>query len=130
MNFLSHSAVRLLTLSVLPATLLAACSGKPSQLPDRQSNERVTRGQQLLAHYQCGSCHSIPGVPASRGTTGPTLEAFGLRSYIAGQVPNGPDALARWLVNPQALVPSTTMPSMGASPEDARNMAAYLLSLQ
>jgi len=114
----------------MPAALLTGCTAEPSQLADQQSPERVARGQQLLAQYQCGRCHTIPGVAASRGTTGPTLQAFGLRSYIAGQVPNGPDALARWLVNPQALIPSTTMPSLGASPEDARNMAAYLLSLQ
>ena len=88
------------------------------------------RGQRLLAQYQCGSCHAIPGVEAARGSQGPSLRAFGKRSYIAGHIPNRPDALARWLVAPSALVPDTAMPSMGVSLADARDMAAYLRGLE
>lgn len=61
---------------------------------------------------------------------GPSLAAFGKRSYIAGHIPNRPDALARWIMQPAALVPDTLMPSMGVSLGDARDMAAYLGSLQ
>lgn len=88
------------------------------------------RGQRLLAQYQCGSCHAIPGVPGSRGRVGPPLARFGLRSYIAGEIPNRPDTLARWIAEPAALVPGTLMPDMGASPADARDMAAYLSALK
>lgn len=88
------------------------------------------RGQQLLAQYQCGSCHAIPGIPAASGKLGPTLQAFGKRSYIAGHIPNRPEALVRWIVEPASLVPSTTMPSMGVSVVDARAMAAYLGTLE
>lgn len=94
------------------------------------SGGSVARGQSLLAQYQCGSCHVIPSVEASRGTDGPPLAAFGRRSYIAGHVPNGPDALAHWIVAPSSLVPGTTMPSMGVSQRDARDMAAFLLALE
>ena len=87
-------------------------------------------GQRLLTQYQCGSCHSIPGVAAARGIWGPSLQAFGKRSYIAGHIPNRPDALARWIMQPSALVPGTLMPSMGVSADDARDMAAYLGSLE
>ena len=52
-----------------------------------------------------------------------------MRGYIAGEVPNGPQMLQRWLQDPQSLVPDTTMPDMGVSPIDARDMAGYLLSL-
>lgn len=88
------------------------------------------RGRALLAQYQCGSCHAIPGVPASRGAVAPTLSRFGERSYIAGRLANDPDTLVRWIVAPQSLVPGTTMPSMGVTPADARDMAAYLLTRQ
>lgn len=91
---------------------------------------QVARGRQLLAQYQCGTCHAIPGVPAARGAVGPPLQAFGRRSYIAGHLPNGPDLLMQWIVAPKALVPRTTMPSMGVSADDARDMAAYLLTLE
>ena len=90
----------------------------------------ASRGMKLLAQYQCGACHAIPGVPAARGTAGPSLDNFGLRSYIAGRVPNLPDRLASWIVNPPAMVPQTRMPAMGVSEADARHMAAYLHTLR
>jgi cytochrome c len=88
------------------------------------------RGRKLLAQYQCGSCHTIPGVPSAGGQQAPSLQSFGLRSYIAGRVVNRAELLQRWISQPQALVPGTAMPSMGVSPDDARHMAAYLLELR
>lgn len=90
----------------------------------------AARGRLLLTQYQCGACHVIPGVAGARGGEGPTLVAFGRRSYIAGQVPNRDDLLARWIVAPASLVADTPMPAMGASPRDARDMAAYLRTLR
>ena len=87
-------------------------------------------GARLVDQFQCGACHRIPDIPAAQGRTGPTLAAFGKRSYIAGSIPNLPDNLARWLVDPAALKPDTTMPAMGVSPVEARHMAAYLATLQ
>lgn len=119
--------------AVLVAPLLAwlaACDLAPLPPPHGMpSAELGERGRRLLAQYQCGSCHAIPGVEAARGQDGPSLEAFGRRSYIAGHVPNAPAALARWVVAPQALSPATRMPAMGVAPEDAAAMAAYLLAL-
>lgn len=83
-----------------------------------------------MATYQCGSCHVVPGVPAADGRIGPTLAGFGSRSYIAGEAPNGPATLPRFLQSPPAVVPNTTMPALGVSAADARDMAAYLLSLR
>lgn len=124
----------LLSRAVWPvALLLAGCGGDTADpVPPLKVMARgdAALGLRLLTQYQCGSCHAIPGVPAARGVNGPSLQAFGKRSYIAGRVPNFPDALAQWLVAPAALVPGTTMPSMGVSPEDARHMAAYLGQLE
>jgi len=107
----------------LSCGLLAGC--------ERSHEEALlARGQRLLADYQCGSCHAIPEVPAARGGVGPPLERWGGRSYIAGQIPNEPAALARWIADPQALVPGTLMPDMGVSEADAQAMAAYLMSLE
>jgi cytochrome c len=110
------------------ATAGCAPADKPAQTdPARGDPEH---GRRLLAQYQCGACHTIPGVPASRGRVASSLAAFGQRSYIAGRLPNRAELLAQWIVQPQALVPGTAMPSMGVSPEDARHMAAYLLELR
>lgn len=119
-------------LLVLAALLASGCEVGERPLPygNAPPDQRLA-GQRLLAQYQCGSCHAIPGVAAIRQqTTGPALTAFGRRSYIAGQVPNRPDTLARWIADPAALVPGTPMPAMGVSPTDARDMAAYLLALE
>jgi cytochrome c len=113
------------------AMLSGGCTpGEDSLTFGQAPSAQRERGRLLLAQYQCGSCHTIPDVQAARGRTGPTLAAFGRRSYIAGQVPNGPDALVRWIVAPAAVVPGTLMPAMGVSPDDARDMAAYLLALE
>ncbi len=120
--------------SVLTAALpawLAGCDLGPLPLPHAETTaSQQELGRRLMAQYQCGSCHAIPGVDAARGHDGPPLEGFGRRSYIAGHVPNAPDALARWIVEPHALAPRTPMPAMGVAPDDARAMAAYLLALR
>lgn len=115
--------------------LLAACGAGSSDFSDATTPRSAARGdpsqgQRLITQYQCGSCHAIPGVAAARGGLGPSLQAFGKRSYIAGRVPNHPDALAQWLVAPASLVADTAMPSMGVSGEEARHMAAYLGQLE
>ena len=109
------------------AALAAACL-LPAAHEARADS--VTRGRDLLVQYRCGSCHTIPGVPGSRGQVAPPLTAWSQRSYIAGRLPNRPDLLARWIVAPQSLVPGTMMPSMGVSPQDAQAMVAYLFSLK
>jgi cytochrome c len=88
------------------------------------------RGRRIMSHYQCGSCHVIPQVPAAAGRVGPSLDRYGSRSYIAGSLPNAPHTLALWIEAPASLLPDTTMPDMGASATDARDMAAYLMTLR
>jgi cytochrome c len=103
---------------------LGACGdqGSPAGNP-------AERGRRLLAQYQCGSCHTIPGVEGARGQLATTLESFGRRSYIAGRVPNRDATLVRWIVDPASVVPGTLMPSMGVSAGDARDIVAYLRGL-
>lgn len=119
-------------LPVLALALLAGgCQpGGPPPWHPEATAQQIARGRALMAQYQCGSCHAIPGVAAAQGKVGPALSAFGRRSYIAGEWPNTQQTLARWLVAPDALVPGTAMPAMGVSPADARDMAAYLLALE
>ena len=113
---------------LLASVGMAGCDAGPAATA--QAGADADRGQRLLMQHQCGSCHTIPGVAAARGVQGPSLEAFGKRSYIAGHIPNRAEALARWISAPQSLVPDTTMPSMGVAAADARDMAAYLGQLQ
>lgn len=94
---------------------------------DRREHEA---GRQLVAQYHCGRCHAVPGVPGAGGTLAPPLAGFGTRSYIAGRVPNEDATLARFIADPQAVVPGSAMPAMGVGEADARRIAAYLRSLR
>jgi cytochrome c len=88
------------------------------------------RGKDLIVHYGCGSCHSIPGIRQARGLVGPPLILFGRRTFIAGEVPNTPDHLVRWLLDPKSIEAGTAMPKLGLSEQDARHIAAYLYTLR
>jgi cytochrome c1 len=61
---------------------------------------------------------------------GPPLTRFADRAYIAGQLPNDPQSLIRWIQDPQTVEPGTAMPDLGVGPEVARDMAAYLYSIR
>jgi cytochrome c len=117
------------TLVALGLVALTACDTGEQQ-PVKVQGGDVDRGRKLLAQYQCGSCHAIPGVEAARSTAGPSLATFGRQSYIAGHLPNYPEPLVRWIVDPPAVHPGTMMPNMGVSTADARHMAAYLYTLR
>jgi cytochrome c len=87
-------------------------------------------GRHLIVAYSCGSCHTIPGIYTARGLVGPPLNFFGRRTMIAGELPNSPDNLIRWLKNPRAVEPGTAMPNLGLSQQQAQDIAAYLYTLQ
>jgi cytochrome c2 len=88
------------------------------------------RGRELIEHVECGNCHMIPGVRTARGVSASPLTWFARRSFIAGEVPNTPDNLVRWLENPRSIEPRTAMPSVGMTESQARDVAAYLYSLR
>lgn len=87
------------------------------------------RGKAAIERYGCGSCHVIPGVKQARGRVGPQLNDFSNQIYIAGLLANVPDNLIAWLRDPQAVNPGTAMPNLEVSEEEARDIAAYLYTL-
>lgn len=86
-------------------------------------------GQDQIESYGCGSCHTIPGIDSAEGTVGPPLSFWADRAYIAGNLPNNPDNLVRWIQNPQEVEPGTAMPVLGVTEAEARDIAAYLYTL-
>jgi cytochrome c1 len=87
-------------------------------------------GKKLIVSYGCGACHTIPGVYTARGLVGPPLYFYGRRTMIAGELPNQPGNLVRWLMNPPAIEPETAMPNLGLSEQQARDISAYLYTLR
>jgi cytochrome c1 len=110
--------------------LAVACVVAAAHAADAQDLDALARGRELLVQYRCGTCHAIPGVPGAHGQVAQALTAWGLRSYIAGRLPNRPEVLARWIAAPDSLVPGTLMPRMGASAAEAQAMALYLSALR
>ena len=108
-------------LGVLFLVLFAAGCGK---------DPSVENGRLLLRQYGCGGCHRIPGVAAARGNVGPPLERLAKRVYLAGTLPNTPENLAAWIRHPQKLDPRTAMPDMQVTEAHARDMVAYLRTLE
>lgn len=89
----------------------------------------ASRGRQVILRKSCGSCHTIPGVEGAAGLVGPPLFFFGRRTYIAGQLPNSPGNLLRWIRSPQSVERGTAMPNLGLTEQEARDVTAYLYQL-
>lgn len=111
------------------AGTLAGCTGGPSAHAYNVDGN-PQHGRELIGQYGCGACHVIPGVHAARGLVGPPLYFWSRRTIIAGELPNTPQNLERWLENPPAVEPGTAMPNLGVTSPDARDIAAYLDTLQ
>jgi mono/diheme cytochrome c family protein len=88
----------------------------PASLPGA-----VAQGKVLYEKWGCGRCHAIGG---RGGTIGPDLTRAGAKGRdLAWHI--------RHLKNPAAVVPGSLMPpTQGASEEDLRAVAEYMLSLK
>jgi cytochrome c1 len=115
-------------LCALAACALVACS--PPQPPPPAFGGDAARGKILVEQAQCGACHQIPGVEDAHGLVGPPLTRFGLRTTVAGVLPNTPPQLVRWLRDPQGVTPGNAMPSTNLTDPQARDVAAFLYTLR
>lgn len=88
------------------------------------------RGEAVIRRVGCGSCHTIPGVRGASGVVGPPLYFFSRRTMIAGELPNTPENLVRWLRDPTGVERGTAMPNLGLTDPQARDVAAYLYTLE
>jgi len=110
----------------LLSILLAACGLRSSGVVT--GGDSAAGGQDIY-RLGCGSCHTIPGIVGAHGKVGPSLESIASHSYIAGQLPNQPTNLERWIQHPHSVHPDTLMPELGLTDAESRNIAAYLYSL-
>ena len=111
--------------------VLAACGPTPpSGAADAGRVGDPDRGAVQITRAECGACHEIPGITDANGLVGPPLTHFGRRTMVAGMLPNRPDALVRWLRDPQSVVPGNGMPDTHLSDQQARDVAAYLYTLR
>jgi cytochrome c len=109
------------------ACLLAGCGSSPKPPPGVVGDPGL--GKLALSQYACHSCHKIPGVVGSDTFVGRPLEGLGKQPFIAGNLLNNQPNLMHWIRDPQSIDPTTAMPNLGVSEKDARNISAYLLTL-
>jgi cytochrome c len=86
----------------------------------------AARAPAIFRRYGCSGCHTIPGIPGADGVVGAPLSDFTRRVYIAGVLENKSDNLVTWIVSPEQVSPQSAMPDTGISPQEARDLAAYL----
>ncbi|MBI1682914.1 c-type cytochrome [Caulobacter hibisci] len=112
----------------LAGATLVACAEKA--IPERQIvGADPARGLTLIKAEGCGVCHRVPGLKWPRGGVGGSLDSFSSQAMIAGRSPNRPDVLVAWLRDAPAMAPDTAMPASGLSEAQARDVAAYLYTL-
>lgn len=125
--------------AALCAALLAACGEAPAPRSSRapipplvlgladEALDARERGAVLLGELGCASCHAAPGAAAIDARSGPSLAGVGTRVRAP--------YLERFLADPHALDPGTTMPQLLADHDDAEReraaaaLAAYLRSI-
>jgi cytochrome c len=110
------------------AGLISGCKEGTTVTPGTIGS--ADRGRATIKVYGCGKCHTIPGIRGANGVVGPPLESVARRTYIGGNFPNTPDTLTHWIMAPQTMKRKTAMPSLGLSEPQARDVAAYLETLQ
>ncbi|HET7876590.1 MAG TPA: cytochrome c oxidase subunit II [Methylomirabilota bacterium] len=103
---------------------------KAQQAPPVEPQDPLAQqGKALFAQSACVGCHTVRGVSA--GQVGPDLTHFGSRKTLAANLmPNSPENVAKWIENPSHMKPGARMPDLGIRGEQAKALAAYLLSLK
>lgn len=115
-------------LAMVIAGMASGCADK-SEPPRQIAGADPDRGLAVMERVGCAACHRIPGVDWPQGTVGAPLDGFADRPLIAGRFPNQPATLTRWLRDAPSLSPESGMPPMPISEAEARDVAAYLYTL-
>jgi cytochrome c oxidase subunit 2 len=102
---------------------------KREQQPGTQ-DPAVAAGRREFESQACMNCHTVAGTPA-HGQFGPDLTHLASRKTIAsGAADNTTENLDRWITDPDQLKQGSLMPSMHLTPDQVREITAYLNTLQ
>ncbi len=123
------SPARIVVAAMLLTGTLVACDGPPDRTPTIDS-ESAKRGKLLFVEAGCASCHRVSDVAWPQGGLGPSLDDFANQSLIAGTLANRPGNLMNFVRNAPEYIPGGAMPAIDLSDKEARDVAAYLLTLR
>ena len=131
---MKRMTVALLILLVL--ALAQACNRDEAAKPMAKPAEAVPigneeRGKALTAQYGCNVCHAVPGTEGPQGALGPSLAGVASRPTLSfGTVQNTPENLVKYIQDPPSMNPQSSMPPIGLTDVDAKDIAAYVLTLK
>lgn len=91
-------------------------------------------GTRELFGNSCAPCHDLRGVYEDRtfrGDFGPDLTHIASRRRIgAGVLPNTPEAMARWIADPDGVKPGNRMPDVGLDGDEMNDVVEFLAELE
>ena len=111
-------------ISIVYLTVMAYADAAPYKkfliVPDKPMSEEARRGMFLYAERECSYCHNILGQGGHR--TGPDMSNMVKKGRSA-------EYLADYIKNPLTVYSSSTMPAYDLTPEQLKDLSAFLLSL-
>ncbi len=110
--------------AVEPAAFAAWVEQQQGPAPE-PTTPLTQEGEVLMSSKACLGCHALYEI-SEEPRVGPNLTGMALRSRIAGVVPYSEETMRRWLANPVALKPGTTMPRLNLSEAEIAALAAYM----
>jgi cytochrome c oxidase subunit 2 len=124
-----HALMALRVVAEPPARYAAWAAAQTANAP-KPSADLAARGMQVFERSTCASCHTVRGTSAT-GLLAPDLTHLMSRQTIAaGVLPNDAADLARWIRDPGAVKPGTTMPAVPLSAPDLQALVAWLTTLK
>lgn len=119
-----------LVAAVLGWSVACTTRGSTTQQARELTGGDPARGKTAIAKYGCGACHTIPGIDDANATVGPPLDNIANRAILGGHLQNTPANMTKWIQHPQAVDPKNAMPELGVTDQDAKDIAAYLYTLE
>ena len=126
---LEHAYMAFDVVAVSPERFASWAEAQRKSAP--QPVDAVTqRGRELFLTGSCMLCHAIQGTTAS-ARKGPDLTHVASRAHLAaGRLPNTPQALSAWILDPQRIKPGVNMPVHMLAGDDLAALVAYLQILK
>lgn len=120
----------LVNLVVVPKAEYAAWTRNAVAEYNRLNPPELARFRATYLANACVGCHVVAGT-TSQGKVGPDLSKIASKPNIAGVLsPVNEANLKRWIQNPQAVKPGTTMPALGLSDAVVDDIVRYLVTLR
>jgi len=133
---LSHANMRLAVKTHTPEDFEAWVAAQQAPAAKPASGMAAQGFEVFTKKGGCLACHSVGGIEGAVSRVGPNLTHLKSRDRFAGYtIDNTPENLRKWVDDPSAMKPmrpnkGTGMPDQNLSPEELRQVVAYLETLK